>query len=219
MKTDAYTPDAICRSLGIGPFNETWTRGRPLSQFRLLLCPSFDPEVFLSVEEVNGKLFASVNIARTHIWRLSQPGTVTCDRATTELVNLTFNDLEQEFRSALADNAQAVVVIDGMRMHAVLHMYSRVIQIDDNPGTGSALGRFVATLIDRVYTATENVRCRNGLARAGRYVGLKLAMEPEAELPEVTTMVVLGTAEEQEDMLSALASVSARRDKLHNDAE
>src|SRR5262245_1871261 len=50
-----YTPDAICRSLGLGDFQTIWKRGLPMQELKVLLCPSFHPELCLVFWEENGQ--------------------------------------------------------------------------------------------------------------------------------------------------------------------
>ncbi|KYF77512.1 hypothetical protein BE20_56615 [Sorangium cellulosum] len=51
MLTEQYTADAICNAMGLPAFIE---RGLPLPALRLLLMPSFDPEVCITLTGAAG---------------------------------------------------------------------------------------------------------------------------------------------------------------------
>ncbi|ESQ76834.1 hypothetical protein [Asticcacaulis sp. AC402] len=209
MRTEAYTPDAICESLGVGKFDLPWQKGQPWKQLRILLCPSFGPEVFLNLWEADGKAMARVVVGRTQIWNLPSPGRVTSDHSVNELTDTTFDQIERHFRLALVEPSPSVVTIDGMRVHILLKSAMSTIQIKDNPGR-SKLGEYLAATIERLYYSTNNQRCRNGLAQAGSYVEMKLASTPEKDLEEVSTIMVVGAPDEQAEMLEAIAVVAVR---------
>jgi len=209
METDAYTPDAICRSLGVGDFREKWKRGQPHKRLRILLCPSFDPEMFIELVGNNNSLMVSITVARTQIWTLQSPGLVTTDQTSLKFDGWSFDELETAFRASLSGPPKSFVVIDGMSVHILLSRYSTTIEINDNPH-GTPTADFLAEIVGRIYSATENVKCRNGLARAGNYVGLKLPVEAEPKPEKTTNMMVLGTPQDQGEILNALAKMSGR---------
>lgn len=211
MNTQDYTPNAICQSLGLGAFDEPWVRGKPQRQLRLLLCPSFGPELCMTFTEVENALTVAVASARTQIWTMPSLGLVTVDHSKSALPETSFQEIESAFRRSLAVAPQSVVMIDGMPIHAVCRNYGTGITISDNPGRAAPFGQFSAQMIQLAYSVTANVGCRNGLAGAGRYVGLDLPIEPEAELGPVTRVMVLGDREEQGEVLAALAAVAGRK--------
>jgi len=47
VNLEDYTPGTICRSLGLGEFQTIWKRGLPTQELKVLLCPSFHPELCL----------------------------------------------------------------------------------------------------------------------------------------------------------------------------
>ena len=224
MKTEDYTADAICGSLGIGVFDEPFTRGRPGQQFRMLLCPSFAPELSITLTEVTatsgssrGRSAAeittvlSVAASRTQIWTMAKPGLVTVDHAISENASLTLKDLELKFRGALAAPSQSVVMLDGMPVYAVLRRYGNSILVRETPAKDSPFGKFVAEIVNVAFSASDNIGCQNALAHAGRYVGLDLPVEAVAEPKHSTQVSVIGVPDDQNELLAALAAVAGRQ--------
>lgn len=158
MQTKDYTPDAICRSLGLGDFDEGRPRGKAHRSLRLLLCPSFDPEVCITFEDVDGRLACQGAVARTQIWTLASPGLVTTDRTEHSLGQAGFEDVAGRFRNTLAQPGEAVVILDGMQVHACLREYGRVVTVTDNPAKNSPLSTFLADIIrDSFHASADHV--------------------------------------------------------------
>lgn len=220
MRTEDYTPDAICGALGIGAFGEPFSQGRPNKLFRLLLCPSFAPELSITLTEmlpVRGqgcaakKTVLSIAASRTQIWQMAAPGLVTVDRAEYEIDALTLQDVELKFRAALAMPTKSVVIADGMPMHAIWRDFASSILVSDNPAKGSAFGQFVAGILSIAFSVSENMLCRNAVAVAGRYVGLDLPFEERAASEQSAQLTIIGVPHEQNELLAAIAAVASRQ--------
>lgn len=220
MRTEDYTPDAICGTLGIGAFDEPFSQGRPNKFFRLLLCPSFAPELSITLAEllpVRGqgraakKAVLSIAASRTQIWQMAAPGLVTVDRAEYEIDALTRQDVELKFRAALAMPTKSVVIADGMPTHAIWRGFASSILVSDNPARGSAFGQFVAEILNIAFSVSEDMRSRNAVAVAGRYVGLDLPFEEGATSKQSAQLTVIGVPDEQNELLAAIAAVASRQ--------
>ncbi len=224
MRTGDYTADAICSSLGIGAFYESFTHGMPKRELRLLLCPPFAPELFISLTDcstppgaVRGetpaetKVVLSVTASRTQIWMMAEPGPVPLDHAKSELNTLTFEDLEMKFHSAAATLSQSMVTLDGMLVYAMLRNRETLISMSETPVGDSAFAHFVAEILDIAFSASDTAQCRDALARAGRYVGLDLPVEANSEPSHLKQLGVLGVAEDRHALLRALAAVAGRQ--------
>ena len=227
MRTEDYTPDAICRSLGIGAFDEPFKHGKPVEQLRLLLCPSFAPELSITLFKVvaapdrargrssaDKKTILSVAASRTQIWTMAAPGLVTVDHVKSEMSSVTLKDLEMKFRSALAAPPLSTVMLDGMPVSAVWRRFGSSILVEDTPAKDSPFGNFVAEVVNLAFEVSDNISCRNALARAGCYVGLDLPMEAVTESRPKTQVSVLGVPDDQNELLAALAAVAGRQTRL-----
>jgi len=210
VQLEQYTPDAICRALGLQGFHEPWQRGKPFRTLRLLLTPSFSPECCFDIYEEADQTVVELRVARTHIWHLAEPGLVAVDRYRLMLAE-GMKDLETSFRETFVKSADMVVMLDGMPVHGVLRSLGASISITANPAKGTPLADFLARVLSQTFAVCDDVSGRNAMAKVGNYVGLKLPQEPEPARPPKTAITVLGETVEQEALLSALDAVARRR--------
>ena len=176
MNLEDYTPGTICRSLGLGEFQTIWKRGLPTQELKVLLCPSFHPELCLVFWEEDRQTQVRATCAQSQIWALPSLASVATATNTGSFSEPTLPQLEQTFREALVQpDRRGVVTLDGMSVHIVWRNFdSRLVVEGVNPSADDALGAFVSTAIKLAFNALSDSACRDGLANAGLYAGLKL---------------------------------------------
>lgn len=213
MDPHDYTPDAICRSLGLDGFTIAWKRGLPMLELTALLCPSFSPELHLAFWDEGGRTTVRATCAETQIWGLRQIGPVSTATAMSVVGDRSLEELEQAFRKSLEQpDKRGVTTVDGMGVHIAWRNFdSRVVVEGANPSPSDALGRFVSTLVSVAYNSLSDALCRGSLARAGLYVGLDLALSAPAETRPKTHIGVLGTPEGRAEVMAAIKAAQEKK--------
>jgi hypothetical protein len=147
-----------------------------MQELKVLLCPSFHPELCLVFWEEDGQTQVRATCAQSQIWALPSLAPVATATNTGSLSDPTLSQLEHAFREALAQpDKQGVVTVDGMSVHIVWRNFdSRLVVEGVNPNVDDALGAFISTAVKLAFNALSDSACRDGLANAGLYAGLKL---------------------------------------------
>lgn len=177
LNLDDYTPDQICRWLGLNGFRTARRHGSPPEELKVLLCPSFHPEVCLIFTEDEGQTRVRVLCAQSHIWTLDNPASVAVAVDESAVENVALISLEQSFRGALAQpDRRGSLVLDGMGVDVIWRHYSATLAVEGaNPGVEDRLGGFLRDAIKSAFDAVSSAACREGLATAAAYVGLHLS--------------------------------------------
>lgn len=187
-----YTPDAICRSMGLAAFVEPrWS----LVTLRLLLKPSFDPEVCLTLSGPGEVAQLSVVALGEMLWRQPAPCVLPAWREQVPVPALAFSEAVAGFNAALAADRQAegrMVCVDGMPVAACLLSGAGLEQFACSPYR-PAVSAFVSSLVRLAWRSCQLAGVRNALAACGRYVDLELPREPGPPVPDLFRIAVLGT--------------------------
>lgn len=205
MQTDAYTAEAICQSMGLPSFDRDPACLRAGAAIRLLLKPSFHPEVCLTF--LDGKV--SVVSARSMIWRQFEPSPALTDRAEGWLPSDAFAGLLASIEPATKPpGAVPGIMIDGMPSELLRFSEGAVVlRAGGNAGRKGDYSTFVGLAVSSAWERISNPHCRNSLADAAAYVDMKLPREPEpARKPTIETMV-LGPDEDRTQLLEAIRKV------------
>ncbi len=208
MKTEAYTAEAICVSLGIPSFIGDPACLRAKCALRLLLKPSFHPEICLTFADEK----VLVVCARGMVWRQLEPAPMLTDRAE--------GVVSAEARRSLIERAAAVanlerfpsMFVDGMPSEFLLfHDGSLTLRGEGNAGRVGDFSRMVELAIVSAWNCISNVHSRNALADASEYVGKKLARESAPARKPVMETMILGVEEDRAQLIEALRTVEAGR--------
>jgi hypothetical protein len=177
MRFDDYTDDMICTAMGFGPFVPV---GKP-SVIRVLLKPSFHPEVCITLEPT----LLSVIALRSTLWREPVPRVMDGLSEATPLSTSQFDSITRAFHAASAANRNKLnyAMVDGMAASAVLKQEDQVTTFSDNPFR-SPQAEFVAEILRLAYGLLSSIHLKNAVARCGGYIDLTLAAEPEPEQPQ-----------------------------------
>lgn len=204
MRTEHYRPDTICHCIGVPGFESDPDLAAAGESIRLLLQPSFHPEVCITLNKCPEQATVSVVAARAMVWHQPSPAPMPTDSDRGEVSM----DWLTCFAAAIATASgqeDAGLVIDGMPVDALLVQDGRsVLKVRRNADCQSDFGACVAQVISTAWKSLQNIPCRNALAHAARYTGLDLPLFPEAAgKPSIQTLV-LGTDEERRELLDAL---------------
>jgi hypothetical protein len=201
MKTDAYTPEAICKSMGIASFERDPCCISAAEAVRLLLKPSFHPEICITFAD--GKV--SVVSARAMIWRQFEPSPMVTDRAEGTVEADAQAGLLTSMIPLAHPGAVSGIAIDGMPVD-LLHFQggSIVLSVEGNGGRQGDFSAFVALAICTAWECVSNPYCRNALAEAAEYVGKSLPREKESVRKQTIETMVLGPEEDRAQLLEAL---------------
>lgn len=201
MQTDAYTPTNICQCLGLVGFDVDPQLSKANEAIRLLLKPSFHPEVCVTI--VDGRV--SVVAARWMIWRQFEPAPMLTDRAEGELSEETFARLVAKFNEASTTVQGTGLAIDGMPVDALLFRSgSQVLRVQQNVGLRAPFAAISAQVISEAWNSLESAYCRNALAEAGKYAGLTLPLTPEPPRKPTIETLILGPEGDRIQLMQAL---------------
>jgi hypothetical protein len=204
MRTDAYTAEAICSSLGLSSFANDPVCTHAKRSVRVLLTPSFHPEICLTFADDKLEVIS----ARKMIWHQVEPAPVLTDRAKQTIPPGVLTDLFEHLEAEETSSNSGWGMIDGMSAELLAFRDGVLVlstgRRDCLRGDSSA---WVKLAISLAWPSLSDPHCRNALAAAARYIGENLPLDIEpARKPAVTTLV-LGPAEDRAELLAAIATV------------
>ena len=202
-----YTASNICRAMGLGGFANDQSLSQTETAIRLLLKPSFHPELCITLVPTDFGVEVSTLLATSMIWHQSWPTPQSV--ATVASTGRAHREQFELLRRMLVATADAmpvrVVISDGMSVHVVLRENrAKACEIEANVGCSPVLEALVAQVILTAWQAADIPAVRNGLSDAGEYVGLLLDKEEIAHLKPVIHTIILGDQQEAEQLLAAL---------------
>lgn len=151
MLTEQYTSDAICQSMGLPAFLE---RDLALPALRLLLKPSFDPEVCITLTGPTESARMSVIALNESFWRQPALCRLSAWREQIDVPASALADILARFDAALASDREVageMVCIDGMPVEACSI-------------TGAAQVKEIAS---RIGTMVASLPCRGSVRSVG----------------------------------------------------
>lgn len=204
MRTEHYTPDTICHCIGVPGFETDPDLAVAGESIRLLLQPSFHPEVCITFSRGPDQATVSVIAARAMVWHQPSPTRVPTGRDRGDVSTDCFASHAAALAAA-SSRDEAALIIDGMPVDALLVQDGRsVLKVRRNAGCQSTFGACVAQVISTAWNSLQDIPCRNALAHAARYTGLDLPLFPEAAgKPSIQTLI-LGADAERRELLDAL---------------
>lgn len=173
MGLDDYTPDAICDKLDVGPFRPIGRCEQYRGELKVLLCPSFKPEVCLVFREHGAQTQVRVACAKPQIWG-SAFRRVKALADSGRFREPTLVELERRFRSSVAQPEERdIAVLDGMNVHIAWHLSHGCLLLEGaHPSLSEPLKKFVGSVIVYAFDAIADHYCRDCLVDAAKYVGI-----------------------------------------------
>ena len=168
--------DELCQALGLPGFATDWVPDKPNQELRVLLLPTFHPEVCLEFAENETGTIVNVTCAQARTSPFEPVAPISVDRDTGRVVGTTLSGIETALRNALVEPDGLTQGRDGMD----INIFWRTLRVSlivqhANSAQNPALGAFVAQLIAWAHNAIKCNVCKACLAEAGVYVELDLA--------------------------------------------
>jgi hypothetical protein len=197
MQLDAYTDDVICNAMGLGQFEPPGVS----RAIRLLLKPSFHPEVCVTLEPT---VFHVVAL-RSMLWREQIPTRLPEFAQAVAALSAQFETSIESFHRAATEYAAESkrICLDGMSFSALLRTDNERTTFCGHP-SGVEQKAFVAEFLQRAHAMASSVHLRNRIAQCGLYVDSAFTIEPEPESPDTTHMMILGATEDRADYFNSL---------------
>lgn len=165
MRLEDYTPENICQALGVGQFAEPWRRGSPARRMRLLLAPSFNREVCVTLsEKEDGALALEVAAARDQFWRHGFDVGADIERTATRLEE--FDRFEKMLRTNLPVGRRHGITIDGIPAYLAYRSLQAKVELKVNPSADGPFGTFISEVRALAVQLAEGERVRSALAAA-----------------------------------------------------
>lgn len=120
MRPDHYTPETICRCIELPGFETDPDITSSGEAIRLLLQPSFHPEVCITFKNGPRESAVSVVAARTMVWHLLNPAPVLAEQDQGEISMECFTHLATALAAASGNQGATSIVLDGMPVNALL---------------------------------------------------------------------------------------------------
>lgn len=213
MRVEQYTPDAICQALGLGRF-ALEPSVNPV--FRLLLTPSFNPELCVTFAADGDKTVVDVRTFAGQFWHAESPSSSSpmfAERIATD--NVPIEQLADRFLQIapqIGQEASALVVIcDGMGVAATARSGAREATLDCNVGESATLGAYIADLLPKLYALCPAGHCCNAIADAGSYIDLQLQRTDVAPVDTAARIMVLGNEQGRAEVVKRLSRERNRR--------
>ncbi len=203
MRSDDYTAHHICQSMGLAGFAVDPVLQSADEALRLLLKPSFDPEICITITSDGQRVEAKVVAARWIIGGQMIPMMTYRDQC--ELPMACF----QEWVKSAIDSGKSAdtagIGIDGMQVESILMKNGElVVQTGHDIEKPYFSRKLTGQIIQTVWAALQDVNCKNALALAARYeqVSLPSLPAPAPKMPMQTA--IIGTEEDRIELLKAM---------------
>lgn len=216
MKYAEYTPDTVCNAMGLPAFRDEASLNGMGPSMRLLLEPSFHPEVCITMKRAESTSVVEVRALGSSLWQWNAPAPL--PTAFTEQFAVGSDKMEA-FAAAflqVADSMQQEGIgkwttLDGMPAAVVLRSSGHLRELEGNVSGHAVFGQFVATVLEWVHGNLPGGVCRNAVVAAGAYVDLHLPVEPMPAQSAVVRVVMLGDEEGKREVVDRLNREQPRR--------
>jgi len=203
MHFDQYTDGVICSAMGIGPFEPL----DDLRSIRLLLKPSFHPELCITLHQLR----LSIVALRSKLWQEPVPHDLLQLAAAIPTIPQHFEDTLKSFQLAAAANAakRPSVCVDGMPVSAIYKSTEGYLSFSGHPTSSDEIC-FVVNLLRLANDLAASVPLRNRISECGRYLDRSFIVEPESNLHDTTRIVVLGSPKDRTEYLAMLRAATSK---------
>lgn len=218
MKLEEYTADAICRAMELPAFiEEPWTSADN-SVLRLVLKPSFHPEVCVTMLRSTDETQVVLIALRQNLWYAGSWRILPSDRAQFSLPAAVFDEVVSLFEAMRAafDPNHRIVFCDGMGFESCLVSGRNVEKLRAQVINQFGITTFVGRVLQVAWQGCGEPRVANAFAQAAHYVGLEYPLKKLPAEPESTRLMVLGAEQERHDYLEALKK---RKEALKQSSE
>ena len=206
MNLKDYTVDNICRAMLLPGFIEdSWTQSdQPV--LRLVLTPSFSPEVCLTITHRNDQTIISVDAFVEQFWLLPSPvQSSPCNFEEVICESNVFDHIVNLFEMAEEKSKQKLgyICIDGMGIETCLISRGCIRQFKFHVANQEP-GGFVSQTIAKAWNGCRDPQIRNALAHCAFYLGERYSLEEMPPKVSVVNLAILGTPSEKHEYLEKL---------------
>jgi hypothetical protein len=206
MRLEDYTADNICLAMNLPGFIEqSWAQAeRPT--MRLILTPSFHPELCLTLSRTPETALMSVTALVEQLWAHNSDVYLPCEREDVTLPASAFDEASSLFTIAhdSFDSERRYLSIDGMGSESCLVSRTGTQRMCAHVSSHALCDQFVARLVELAWNACSRPQVRNALAQAAGYLGIKYPLQEVPPGKSNARIAVLGTPEEISDYLAML---------------
>ncbi|MGF1578169.1 MAG: hypothetical protein ACFCD0_02270 [Gemmataceae bacterium] len=215
MRLEQYTPDTICKAFGLPGFTNDLHTNEASEAVRVLLKPSFDPEVCITIRRTHDDWEVEVRAFREQLWHKPFPHELLFDYEILVAPLDPFDSLHSRILATaqtITEHPQGgLICCDGMSLSCAMLNKSVVSTFNAHAIALAEINDFLPQLISLVYGALQNVACRNALAAVGEYVFLELqSVQIERRTPTLG-IVIFGEPEERSSLLGNIRDRRAKR--------
>jgi hypothetical protein len=206
MRLEDYTADAICQAMGLPSFIEdSWAQAESPT-LRVVLTPSFHPELCVTLSRTADAVRLSVVALTEQFWSQRSGVYLPTEREEVHLALRDFDEALALFATAHAnfDSLRRYVCIDGMGSESCLVSRTGTQRLDAHVSAHRPSGQLVERLIELAWNACRQPRVRNALSQAARYLSVEYPLEEVPPQPAITRLAVLGTPEARHDYFEML---------------
>lgn len=206
MRLEDYTPDSICQAMGLKGFIEpSWAESESPT-LRVVLTPSFHPELCITFTCGAESAWLSVVALGERFWAQRADVFLPSDREQTQVPSHTFEEVVGLFQASHSafDPNRRFVCCDGMGSKSCLVSRASTQRLDAHVREQGATGTFIARLIEVAWSSCQRPRVRNSLAQAAWYLDIKYPLENLPPDAPITRLAVLGKPEDRNEYLEML---------------
>jgi len=214
MLPQDYTADAICRAMNLSGFIDPAWAGGEYPTLRMVLTPSFDPEVCVTISSQNDHALISIVVLAEQFWAKFPAAVIASSREEISVSAEKFGEWLKLFETAsgsIEENGRSVT-IDGMISECCL-VSRRGVRQFKTQGSQPAVKPFLAEILGVTWNNCSRPRVRNGLSAAACYLDLKFPIQEVPEEPPTSLIAILGTPEGRKEFFAMLEQVKKAKSK------
>jgi hypothetical protein len=214
LSFEEYTADAICRAMNLPGFIEPAWREREHPTLRIVLKPSFHPEVCLTISRDDRSALISVIALAESFWTQGSSVEIKSSREEFPISTETFGGWLKLFGGTFVPVAgsEKVAYADGMSLecglvsrHVDQQFKSHVSQLPDQS--------FLGGILDMAWISCKDPAVRDGLSDAASYLGLNFPRQGVPPVPPSSRIAVLGDPEARKEYFEILQRAKEKRAK------
>lgn len=175
MRYEEYTPDAICRAMGLPAFADDPALSEGDEALRLLITPAFTPEICITIAFTGDQGGADVRVFSKMFWHMPTAAdrpevsveTVPISRA--PFVNSAAK-IRQAIREVQKRREQKIGVLDGIGADLILRSPGERLELKANVFDSDELCRIVADVFRPLLATLPEGPCRDELVSYKEFV-------------------------------------------------
>ena len=180
MRQEDYRPANICQAMGLGGFSEDPSLAGCARAIRLLLTPSFHPELCITITDSTPDACLEVRAFTEHLWPRPVMSRLPVRTGTGAIPGTEFTRLiGLAMELGASAGPETHLVLDGMGYACWIKHGARTVSLEGNVGAPGPAAAFVKAIALASHRCLTPGLCRNAIATlASEYGGVNLALDP-----------------------------------------